>query len=146
MLLLETNAELGVAALAFGSSALDPEWLDYIRALDALNLEVRRGIRPVLMQLLHAPPITSATTRRELAALRQRIRPDVVNMVVSSSPLVRNAQTALDWLRKPHYASTSHATSAAALAHVAGYLPPSDAPRIAELARLVARVERRSLR
>jgi hypothetical protein len=139
--LLETNAPLGVAALLLGPPSSDEEWIEYIHAVDGLNLEVRTDVQPILVQLLRGATMPSATTRKALAALRTRIRADAVNVVVSSSPLVRNAQTALDWLRKPHYTSTIHATTELAFAYLAKTRPSEDDRRVEALRRLVDQLE-----
>jgi hypothetical protein len=139
--LLKTNPLLGIGALLLGPPSPDTDWVDYIHALDALNLEVRKDVRPILIQLLRGASMPTATTRKALAGLRTRIRPDVINLVVSSSPVIRNAQTALDWIRKPVYTSTIHATRALAFAHLEARQPIEDHPRIEELKRLVDQLE-----
>ena len=62
--------------------------------------------------------VPSPVVRRELAELRGRIRPDAINVVVAEDATVRLMQTALDWIRRPHYESSNHGDFLAAHAHV----------------------------
>lgn len=147
MFLVETDVELGVAAVLLGPPGSDADWLAYARARDELNRRVGLGPRPVLVQLLRSAAVPSATMRRELAGLRGRIRSNVVNVVVSASAIIRHVQTALDWYHKPHYHSSTHATVASAFAHLERALGgPAEAARLAALRRLVASLEARAAR
>jgi hypothetical protein len=145
--LIETSREHGVGALLLGSPVAEADWGEYVRAIGDLNRGLRPPGRPVLAQLIRIADMPSATVRREIAELRKRVRPDVVNVVISQEPIVRYAQIALGWLHPPHYDSTVHATPGSAFAHVERALNAAagDA-RVAALRRLVAALERRAPR
>lgn len=144
MFLVESNAAQGVAVVLLGPPSSDADWREYTGALDELNLAVSPSLRPVLLQVIRGAAMPNPTTRRELAALRGRIRPDVINVVVSSSPILRNVQTALDWLRKPHYDSTIHATPAAAYFYLERQLGEAAKQRIDLVKSFVRTIERRA--
>lgn len=118
MFLVEYDAEYGVAILALGPPATDADWTAYGDAIESLNQKVPSHVRPVLMQFIGSgTPFPTPLTRRRMANLRAHIRADAVNVVVSTSPTVRGVQVALDWLRKPHYDSSSHPDAESAMAH-----------------------------
>lgn len=145
MFLAEKNTELGVGAIWLGPPPLDPDWGEYIRVLDEFNRSMGAGARPVLVQIVRVDEMPSAVVRRELGELRKRIRPDVINAVVSQEPVMRYIQIALNWLHKPHYDSTVHATVGAAFEHIErGLGAPAGDKRVAALRGLVAELERRA--
>jgi hypothetical protein len=142
--LFEQSLEMNLAVVSMGPPSSDADWTAYLQALDEMNRTASVTARPVLAQVLRSPSVPSATVRRAIGAFRERIRPDVINVVISDSITVRHVQTALDWLHKPHYDSTVHATSESGLAHVERLLGPSGwAERGPTLRRLVAAIERR---
>lgn len=119
MLATASDIGKGCAVLIMVPPCGDEGWRNYIRAIDELQATTSWLVRPVLIQVLrHGIDVPSPVVRRELAMLRKRIRPDAVNAVVVEDATVRLVQTALDWLYRPHYASSSHADFAAALAQV----------------------------
>ena len=142
--LLESNPTLGVAAVFLGPPGSDDDWRAYVAALDELNSTVRRDLRPILVQIIRGAAMPNPTMRRELADLRGRIRADVVNVVVSSSPILRNIQTALDWLRKPHYDSTAHPNVTTAFFHLERTLGSEAADRLEILRGLVNQLDKRT--
>lgn len=119
MLATASDIGKGCAVLIMIPPCGDEGWRAYIRAIDELQAATSRVVRPALIQVLrHGIDVPSPVVRRELATLRKRIRPDVVNAVVVEDATVRLVQTALDWIYRPHYVSSSHASFAAALAQV----------------------------
>lgn len=143
--LAEKNTELSVGAIWLGPPPLDTDWGEYIRVLDEFNRRMGAGVRPVLVQIIRVDEMPSAVVRRELGELRKRIRPDVINAVVSQESVMRYIQVALNWLHKPHYDSTVHATVDAALEHIKRALgAPAGDKRLAALRGLVAELDRRS--
>lgn len=133
MLVVAADVSQGCAILVLGSPCDDAQWRSYIRAIDDLQARIDDATRPVLIQVLLAQlAMPSAVVRRELAQLRQRVRADAVNAVIAQDTSIRLVQTALDWLHKPHYASSSHADFASALAHVEAVLrrPVPALPRL----------------
>lgn len=111
MLHIDKRVARGWAVVRLSPPASDVDWRDYAAAIDGMNREVSPRHRPVLLQLIDpgiAPP--SAVVRRELAALRARIRPDALNVVVVPSALTRYGQIALDWLQRPAYESHTAAS------------------------------------
>jgi hypothetical protein len=118
MFLVEYDAENGVAIVVLAPPATDADWTAYGDTIESLNQRVPPHVRPVLLQFIGAgTPFPTPLTRRRMANLRAHIRADAVNVVVSTSHTVRGVQIALDWIRKPHYDSSSHADAAAAMAH-----------------------------
>jgi hypothetical protein len=143
--LVEKNTEVGVGAIWLGLPSLDSDWGEYIRVLDEFNRIMGAGVRPVLVQIIQVDEMPSAVVRRELGELRKRIRPDVINAVVSQESVVRYIQVALNWLHKPHYDSTVHATVDAAFEHIKRALGAQAGDRrLAALQGLVAELERRA--
>lgn len=141
MLVVEKRPELGMAVVVLVAPTTDEDWLAYAAAIDAMNRVAPRTVRPVLMQVLRrGVGIPSPLVRRQLGELRARIRPDAINVVVAESGAIRGAQIALDWIRRPHYDSSTHPDVASALAHVEALLG-RPAP---ELDVLRARAEKRA--
>jgi hypothetical protein len=119
VLALAADLAQGCAVLIVAPPFDDAGWRSYIDAIESLQRRTPATIRPAVIQILRRGiPMPSAIVRREMAALRGRIRADAVNAVVVEDPMLRLMQTALDWLRRPHYASSSHDEFAAALAQV----------------------------
>ena len=119
MLATASDITKGCAVLIMVPPCGDEGWRAYIRAIDELQAATVRVVRPALIQVLrHGIDVPSPVVRRELATLRKRIRADVINAVVVEDATVRLVQTALDWIYRPHYVSSSHANFAAALAQV----------------------------
>lgn len=113
----------------------DAGWRAYIQAIDDLQARVDRSTRPVLVQVLRRGlDVPNPVVRRELAQLRARIRADAINTVVAEDASVRLMQTALDWLRRPHYNSSSFPDFASAHSHIEKVLGRS-LPRLTELHR-----------
>lgn len=140
MFVIEADRARGFGVLMLAPPGSDDDWRAYADAIGALNREVTRDVRPVLLQILCVGiPIPSALVRKRLAELRATIRADAINAVVAESAAVRTAQVALDWIRKPHYESSSHADLASALAHVERVL----ARPLPELRELAIRVRAR---
>lgn len=136
-----------MAAVLLGPPVSDDEWSAFVKALDEMNRSPSFTTRPVLAQLVRGAFMPPATVRRQIAELRGRIRADAVNVVISDSAAVRHVQTALDWLHKPHYDSTVHATNEAAFAHVERALGVSAwGEPVSTLRRLVTSLERRAAR
>jgi hypothetical protein len=109
----------GFAVLVVKPPCGDAGWRAYIQAIDRLQAEVLPSLRPVLIQVLGRGMDTpSARVRREMAELRGRIRADAINAVVAEDPAIRLMQTALDWIRRPHYQSSNHPEFSLAVAHV----------------------------
>lgn len=110
MLRIDKRPTRGWAVLRLSPPAGDADWRQYAEAIEGMNREVSTLHRPVLLQILDRgvePP--TALMRRELAALRARVRPDALNVVAVGSTLTRYGQIALDWLQRPAY--ESHTTS-----------------------------------
>lgn len=125
----------GYAVLVVKPPCEDAGWRAYIQAIDRLQAEVLPAMKPVLIQVLDRGMDTpSPKVRREMAALRMRIRADAINAVVAEDPAIRLMQTALDWLRRPHYQSSNHPTFSPAVAHVEKLLG-QPAPQFHELYR-----------
>jgi hypothetical protein len=99
MFLVEYDAENGVAIVVLGPPATDADWTAYGDTIESLNQKVPSHVRPVLMQFIGSgTPFPTPLTRRRMANLRAHVRAD-------------------DWIRPPHYDSSSHADAAAAMAH-----------------------------
>ncbi|MCU0656381.1 MAG: hypothetical protein MUF64_14345 [Polyangiaceae bacterium] len=133
MVVIVSDIPLGCAVLVLSPPCEEAGWREYIAAIDQLQAQVSPKVRPVLLQVLRRgittpPPLV----RREMAALRGRIRGDAINAVVADDPSVRLMQTALDWLRRPHYESSTHARAEQACAWVEGALG-RPLPRLAQL-------------
>jgi hypothetical protein len=108
----------GCAVLVVRPPQGDSGWREYVRAIDDLQARIDHSKRPVLIQILRRGlALPTPVVRRELAELRSRIRPDAINVVVAEDATVRLMQTALDWIRRPHYASSNHGDFLAAQAH-----------------------------
>ncbi|WP_053235487.1 hypothetical protein [Sandaracinus amylolyticus] len=138
MFFVDFDQERGLAVVGLAPPGTDADWIAYADAIDEMNRTIPPGVRPVLLQLIRSGmPMPSALVRRRLADLRATIRRDAINVVVSDSATLRAAQTALDWVRKPHYDSSTHAAVESAIAHVERALG-SPAPG---LGRLAARAE-----
>lgn len=119
MLVVASDIPSGCAVLIVGPPGGDAVWRAYVEAIEHLQTQVPRDRRPVLIQmLLSQTSLPSAVVRRELALLRQRIRADAVNAVVAQDASFRLMQTALDWIHRPHYASSTHADFGSALAQI----------------------------
>lgn len=121
------------AVLVAAPTQGDAGWRAYVQTIDEVQARVPRGQRPVIVQVfrrgLDAP---SPMLRRELAALRGRIRPNAINAVVAEDTSVRLIQTALDWLHRPHYESSTFADFASAQAYIEALLGRS-MPMLPEL-------------
>ena len=84
----------------------EEQWAEYCRYIEELSAQTKPGTRPVLLQIMDdGISLPSPRARKMMAELRAKIRPTAINAVVSSSAMVRMMGVALDWLRKPHYAS-----------------------------------------
>jgi len=119
----------------------DEQWRAYIRTIDELQARIDERTRPVLIQLLRRGiSVPSPIVRRELSLLRRRIRKDAVNAVIVEDASIRLMQTALDWVHRPHYASSNHPDFAAALAQIEKVL----GRRVPVLLRLYAEVCRKA--
>lgn len=119
----------------------DEQWRAYIRTVDELQAQIDPRTRPVLIQMLRRGiAVPSPVVRRELSQLRQRIRADAVNAVIVEDASIRLVQTALDWLHRPHYASSNHPNFAAALAQIEKVL----GRRVPALLRLYSEVSRKT--
>lgn len=141
VLVIESAPERGVGVVLIAPPSGDADWLAYADAIDAMNRSAPRTSRPVLMQIIRSgTSVPSALVRKRLAELRATIRSDAVNVVVSEAATLRSAQIALDWLRKPHYATSTHADRAAALRHAEGVVGHA----LPELRELAHRAELRS--
>lgn len=113
------SATDGCGVLVVSPPQGDAGWRTYIQTIDDLQARIDRKIRPVLIQVLRRGlDVPSAVMRREMAALRGRIRPEAINIVVAEDTSIRLMQTALDWLRRPHYDSQNVANFASAQAYV----------------------------
>ena len=95
-----------VAVIIVGPPFAEAKWSDYCAAIEKLSEQTKAGTRPVLLQIMRdGVEMPNARGRKMMADLRGKIRPTVVNAVVVQSPMLRMMGTALDWIRKPHYAS-----------------------------------------
>lgn len=142
--MLATASDLpeGCAVLIVRPPQGDQGWQEYAQTIDQLQAQIPRRTRPVLVQVLRRGlDVPSAVMRRELAELRGRIRADAVNVVVAEDPTVRLMQTALDWVRRPHYDSSNHGDFASALQH-AERLLGRPLPRLEALFRRAQAAER----
>lgn len=110
MLGVAANRAENLAVIIMGPPTVDEDWLAYVRAIDELHANAGSDARPALIQILKSGiEMPSPRSRRELASLRGRIHPRAVNAVVAEAPFIRMMQTALDWIRKPPYTSSTHA-------------------------------------
>jgi len=135
MLAMEFDLSEGCAVLVVSPPQGDAGWRAYAQAIDDLQARVDRSTRPVLVQVLRRGlDVPNPLVRRELAQLRARIRADAINTVVAEDASVRLMQTALDWLRRPHYDSSNFSDFASARAHIERALG-RPLPRLAELHR-----------
>jgi hypothetical protein len=108
-------AAKNLAVLVIGPPPREDDWTGYVRTIESLNQSVKPGHRPVVIQILkEGMGVPSPLQRKQLGELRGRINRMAVNAVVSDSHFVRLTQTALDWIRKPPYISSSHANFPAA--------------------------------
>ena len=98
----------------------DRGWNEYADTLESLNRDAPTGtVRCVLLQsIAHDVDMPSAVLRRRLGAIRAKIPASVINVVVTESRVIRAMQTALDWLQRPVYDSSTHADITSAIAHV----------------------------
>src|SRR4051794_38293512 len=109
MMIVESRPDLGMAVVLLAPATSDEDWLAYASAIESMNRSAPRSLRPVLMQVLRRGiGMPSPLVRKQLADLRGRIRADAINVVVLESAAIRGVQTALDWLRKPEYDSSTH--------------------------------------
>jgi hypothetical protein len=119
MLIVEQRPELGMAVVVIAPPGSDEDWTAYAAAIDQMNRSAPRTERPVLLQVLRRNlSVPSPLVRKRLGELRARIRHDAINVIVAESAAIRGVQTALDWLRKPDYDSSTHPDAASAIAHV----------------------------
>lgn len=123
MFLVESDPARGIAVVVIGPPASDADWVAYADTLETLNKQVPKHTRPLLMQLIRSgTAFPTPLTRQRLGRLRAEVRADTINVVVSGSQTIRGVQIALDWIRKPHYDSSSHPTAEAALRHAEGLM------------------------
>ena len=95
-----------VAVIIVAPPFAEAQWADYCAAIEKLSEQTKAGTRPVLLQIMRdGVEMPNARGRKMMADLRGTIRPSAVNAVVVQSPMLRMMGTALDWIRKPHYAS-----------------------------------------
>lgn len=119
VLAVATAPAHGCGVLVMAPPAEDAQWRAYIRTIDDLQGRIDGSTRPVLVQVLRKGiQVPSPIVRRELSQLRQRVRADAINAVVVEDAGIRLVQAALDWLYRPHYASSNHPDFAAALSHI----------------------------
>lgn len=119
MLGVAYNTQEGCGVLVAGPPQGDAGWRVYIQAIDDMQAHIDRQTRPALIQVLRRGlDVPSAVMRREMAALRGRIRPDAINVVVAEDASTRLMQTALDWIRRPHYDSHNVAYFSSAQVYV----------------------------
>lgn len=123
----------GYAVLVVKPPCEDAGWRTYIQAIDQMQAGLPPSTRPVLIQVLGRGMDTpSPKVRREMAELRARIRVNAINAVVAEDPAIRLMQTALDWIRRPHYQSSNHAAFSSAVEHIEKLLG-QPAPQFHEL-------------
>gem|GEM_PF-485218 len=135
MLAVAFDSSEGCAVLVVNPPQGDAGWRAYAQAIDDLQARVDRSTRPVLVQVLRRGlDVPNPVVRRELAQLRARIRADAINTVVAEDASVRLMQTALDWLRRPHYDSSTFSDFTSAHAHIEKALG-RPLPRLPELHR-----------
>lgn len=95
-----------VAVIIVAPPFAEAQWAEYCAAIEKLSEQTKAGTRPVLLQIMRdGVEMPNARGRKMMADLRGTIRPSAVNAVVVQSPMLRMMGTALDWIRKPHYAS-----------------------------------------
>lgn len=115
-----------VAVLIIAPPAVPDEWADYCAYIEGMNDKATRavaGTRPVLLQIMReGVAMPSPRERKMMADLRAKIRPSAVNAVVCDSAVLRMMGVALDWIRKPHYASKWHADLPSGIAFIEGEL------------------------
>lgn len=106
----------------------DRGWTEYAETLESLNRDAPTGtVRCVLVQSIHPDvDMPSPVLRRRLGVIRSQIAASVINVVVTESRVIRAMQTALDWLQKPAYDSSTHADITSAIAHVERVLGRSE--------------------
>lgn len=111
-----------VAVLIIAPPPVPDEWVEYCNYIEGMNEKATRavaGTRPVLLQIMReGVAMPSPRERKMMADLRGKIRPSAVNAVVCDSAVLRMMGIALDWIRKPHYASKWHGDLASATAFI----------------------------
>lgn len=117
---LSSNPLRSRGVIAIGPPMGDSGWTEYATTLEELNRDAPSGTVPcVLVQsILNGVDMPSALLRRRLSVIRMQIPASVINAVVTESRVVRALQTALDWVQKPVYDSSTHADIASAIAHI----------------------------
>jgi hypothetical protein len=103
------DEEALVAVLVVAPPSAADEWVAYVESIRGLAQRAKKmpkTIRPVVLQVMHeGVSMPTPRDRKMMAELRAEIPRTAVNAVVSASTALRLMATALDWIRKPHYAS-----------------------------------------
>ncbi len=122
MLGIALDEEALVAVLVVAPPSAADEWVAYVEAIRALAQRAKKmpkTVRPVVLQVMHeGVSMPTPRERKLMAELRAEIPRNAVNAVVSASTALRLMATALDWIRKPHYASKWHSDVEGAVAFI----------------------------
>lgn len=125
-----------VAVIVLEPPPVPNEWTIYVDAVRALNRRgstAGRDVRPVVLQIMKGGlELPTAVERRAIAELRSEIRPNAINCVATDSVPFRMMGTAIDWIRKPHFASSWQSDVRSAIAFIEGELgrPCPELPRL----------------